>query len=161
MTHLIFVIAVLFFLIPGVIFSQGKNSEFIIGTWRFHKEVDNRKNLSCNAIMGYRTENGTGYPDRTYYPDGTFKDYYTKNDIRYGEWEVENDKLLITYIYSQEFIDMQENLMAFIKANNMIHKVDEGNFYMKLREQHIKALRKGKMKLGSQELFAVYQKISR
>lgn len=159
MFHHKFLITAFFFLISGTIFSQKINSENIIGVWRFHKEVDNRKGLSCIPIKGYQTENGTGYPDRTYYNDGTFKDYYTKDDIRYGQWEIENYKLLITYIYSQEFIDTQENLMPFLIANNMILKVDKGNFYIKLRDQHIRKMRKGKMELGSQELYLIYKRI--
>lgn len=145
------------FIISVNAYSQD-NSELILGTLRLHKEVDNR-NLICKPIAGWDTENGTMRPDRTFYNDGTFKDYYTKDDIRFGKWEIKGNKLLITLIYSQSFIDSVEYLMPHLVANDMIVKVHKGNFYLKQSSQNIMYLRKRKIVLGDEMNFFVFKKI--
>ena len=79
----------------GLSNAQKKQSELIVGTWRFYETCDFRTDEEKKEFVevdydSFETENGTSQPDRTFKLNGEYQDYYTKDNIEYGKWKIKN-----------------------------------------------------------------------
>lgn len=136
-------------------------SDNIIGTWRIKKTVNLRtlKEITRYNFKQIKTENGTGYPERTFKVNGDFIDYYTADYKEYGKWEIVDNNLVLNHILEKKNTDSNKELLNVLKSNNLIYKVENGFYYLKPTEIKIKSINKNRIQLGTDSVYTIYKRV--
>lgn len=139
-------------------------SDVIIGTWRVKKTVNLRtlkedKEITRCNFKQIKTENGTGYPDRTFKVNGDYVDYYTANYKEYGKWEIADNNLVLNHILEKKNTDSNKELLNVLKSNNLIFKEENGFYYLQPTEIKIKSINKNRIQLGTDSVYTIYKRV--
>ncbi|MFC7357074.1 lipocalin family protein [Jejudonia soesokkakensis] len=148
----------------GILIAQKSQSELLLGTWRFEKELDLRNNAEKSKYeeipwCPYETESGTGYPDLTFKKDNLFERYFTKEHIEYGKWEIKNNEILIYRLIQKEKAKKSFEFTKRLLKRKLIFKGTDGNYYFKPHKLKIKNLLKNKAEFGNNKEFEIYKRI--
>lgn len=147
----------------GILIAQKTQSELIIGTWRFEKECDLRKEKEKPEIVeiscGPETENGTGYADRTFKKNNEYEFYYNRNDINYGKYNIKNHKLTLENRLSNKQVeDNKERIESSVKRKLLIKKQD-GFYYTRPVVIELKSLNENRLELGTEKQYTIWKRI--
>ena len=148
----------------GILFAQKKQSELLLGTWRFEKEIDLRKKIENSNYVEipwcpYETESGTGYPDLTFKKDNLFEKYFTKEHIEYGKWEIKGNEILIYRLIENDKAERSSELTKRLLKRKQIFKGADGNYYFKPNKLKIKNILKNKAEFGDNKKIEIYKRI--
>lgn len=157
-------ILILFLLVIGTSIAQEKYSELIIGTWKFDKTCDLRTESEKNEFEEIPwcppiTENGTGYPNRTFKNNGEYIDYFTTERIEYGKWRIKNDKLILTSRISKQDAESRKDIIERLIKKSLISKDSDGFYYQKPIEINIKYLTKNRLEFGNEKIYSIHDRI--
>ena len=148
----------------GILVAQKNQSELLLGTWRFEKKLDLRKNVESSNYeeipwCPYETESGTGYPDLTFKKDNLFEKYFTKEHIEYGRWEINNNEILIYRLIEKEKAEKSSELTERLLKRKQIFKGNDGNYYFNPNKLKIKSILKNRAEFGNNKEFEIYKRI--
>ncbi len=157
-------ILTIFLLTIGITNAQEKYSELIIGTWEFDKNCDLRTDAEKNEFEEIPwcppyTENGTGYPTRTYKNDGEYIHYFTSEHIEYGKWKIRNGKLILKNRISKQNAESRKELMERFLKKGLISKESDGFYYQKPIEIDIKSLTENQLEFGNEKVYSIHKRI--
>jgi hypothetical protein len=157
-------ISIIFLLIIGISNAQEKYSELIIGTWKFDKTCDLRTEEEKNEFEEIPwcppvTENGTGYPERTFKKDGEYIDYFTAEHIGNGKWEIKNGKVILKSRISKQNAESKKELIERFLKKGLISKESDGFYYQKTIEISIKYLTKNRLEFGNEKVYSIHKRI--
>ncbi|MBL0686127.1 hypothetical protein [Aquimarina mytili] len=138
----------------------------IIGTWEFDKTCDLRTEVEKNKFEEIPwcppyTENGTGYPTRTFKNNGEYIDYFTSEHIKYGKWEIKNDKLILKSRISKQNSESRKELIKRFLKKGLISKETDGFYYQKPIEIEIKSLTENQIEYGNEKIYSIHQNIKK
>jgi len=156
-------ILIIFLLTIGIINAQEKYSELIIGTWDFDKTCDLRTESEKNEFAEIPwcppyTENGTGYPTRTFKNDGEYIDYFTSEHIEYGKWQIKNEKLILKSRISKQNAESRKELIERFLKKGLISKESDGFYYQRPIEIDIKSLTENRLEFGNEKVYSIHER---
>ena len=148
----------------GVLIAQKTQSELTIGTWRFEKECDLRTDKEKSEFVEpeidpIETENGTGYPDRTFKENGEFEFYYNSNHTDIGKYRVKNNKLIIERRLSKEKAESRKEAVDWHLKRNLMIKKDDGFYYFKPLKFDLKSVSENRIEFGTEKYYTIWKRI--
>ena len=156
-------ILIIFMLFIGISNAQEKFSELIIGTWKFDKTCDLRAETEKNEFAEipwcpYPTDDGTGYPIRTYKENGEYSDYFTAEHVEYGKWEIKNEKLILKTRISKQNAESRKETIERYRKKGLVSKENDGFYYQKPIEINIKSLTENRLEFGGEKVYSLYER---
>ena len=147
----------------GILSSQNNQSELILGTWSFEKEVIRKTNNQKSDYIEvswcpHETESGTGYPDLIFKKDNIIEKYYTKEHIEFGKWEIKKNIILIYRLIEKEKAEEKTKSIKHLLERKLIFKGNDGNYYFKPYKMKIRTITKSKIEFGTNEQFDIYKR---
>jgi len=153
----------MFLLVTAITNAQEKYSDLIIGTWEFDKTCDLRMESKKNEFEEIPwcppyTENGTGYPTRTFKNDGEFVDYFTSENIEYGKWEIKNEKLILKSRISKQNAKSRKELIERFLKKGLVTKESDGFYYRRPIKIDIKSLTQNRLEFGNEKMYSIHKR---
>jgi transposase len=149
-----------------VLSAQNIQKELIFGTWRFEKKIDLRTENETSKFVEViidpiETENGTGYPDKTFKKSGEFEFYYSKIQSTNGNFEFKKMTLICWKLIPKNKIKEKPELVkSQIKKKTILIKKDGNYYFSQPIELKIKSLNKNTVEFGTEKNYSVWKRVN-